>query len=307
MNFTLRDIDYFLAVAKAGRLAQAAEACGVTQPALTKAIQRLEAEFGLKLFERNARGTRLTSAGLRFLEVAQGLSAGYGDAVRLASEMRAQQAGLLRIGVTDTTRASLITPTLAPLIRQRPGLRVALRVGRSDQLARAVRDGDLDMALVPAYEDQSFDCERIKVGSDPLHPVVRAGHALAQRSRLSLADLVPYGWVLSGPNTAAYRAVSAVFSRLRLPPPVVAVETEYSSEAGLALVRSTDLLAMAPQSLLRVSAQSDLHILPLAQLKLTRAVVLLTRTGAACSPLMDAFRDALVASAARQAAAAHRG
>lgn len=302
MDFTLRDIDYFLAVAKAGRLAQAAQACDVTQPALTKAVRRLEATFGLQLFERNARGMRLTSAGLRFMDTAQALSAGYHDALRMAAEMQARQAGLLRIGVTDTTRANLVTPTLAPLLRQRPGLRVALRVGRSDQLGGAVRDGELDLAIVPAYEGQPFDCERVKIGNDPLLPVVRAGHPLALRPRPSLADLVPHGWILSGPNAAAYRAVGAVFTRAGLPPPVVVVKTEYSSEAGLALVRSTDLLAMAPQSLLRATDQKDLHMLPLPALRLTRAVVLLTRKGTAWSPLMETFRDALVATAARLAA-----
>ena len=56
MPLAIRDIQYFLAVAKAGQLSSAAEAQGVTQPALTKAVRRVEQEFGLQIFERSVRG-----------------------------------------------------------------------------------------------------------------------------------------------------------------------------------------------------------------------------------------------------------
>jgi hypothetical protein len=70
--------------------------------------------------------------------------------------------------------------------------------------------------------------------------------------------------------------------------PTVMVETDYSSEAAVALLRHTDLLALLPQSTLRLPEQSDLHVLPIAALKIPREVLLLTRTGST-SPLMHAF------------------
>ena len=293
MNLTLRDVDYFLAVARTGRLAQAAEACNVTQPALTKAIQRLESEIGLVLFERDARGTRLTAEGLRFVDVAQGLSASYADATRVATEVRAQQTGLLRIGVTDITRNSLAPRALAQLLQRRPGLRAVFRIGQSDQLARALRDGSLDMALVPTYGNVPNGCEGITVANDPHLPVVRAGHPLARRLVIELADLQPFSWILAGPHSNSYRTVAAILARHDLPPPQVMVETEYASEAVLALVQSTDLLALMPRSLLQATDQNGLHLLPLLELRIERAVVLAWREGATWSPLMEAFKETL--------------
>ena len=101
MNIGLRDIGYFLCVAETGSLSRAAETWEVGQPAISKAIRRLELELGLTLLERHARGARLSAAGQNFLPVAKNLHAGHGEAQRLAGEMRAQRAGLLRIGVTD--------------------------------------------------------------------------------------------------------------------------------------------------------------------------------------------------------------
>jgi DNA-binding transcriptional LysR family regulator len=195
---------------------------------------------------------------------------------------------LLRIGVTDATRTSLLAPTLSPLIQKRPGLRVCLRVGRSDKLARAVHDGELDVALVPTYGDTSFTCEHTVIGFDPLLPVVRKAHPLARSVKVSLRDLQAYAWILSGINGPPYRLLVALHKKHGLTAPTVMVETDYSSEAAVALLRHTDLLALLPQSTLRLPEQSDLHVLPIVALKIPREVLLLTRTGST-SPLMHAF------------------
>src|SRR6218665_23390 len=141
MPLSIRDIEYFLAVAKTGLLSAAADELGVTQSALTKAVQRVEAEFDLPLFERSARGMALTSAGQRMLGQAHRLRADYADLVLLANEilapqsdlvllaheMRARQSGLLRVGVPAPTAGSRVALALGSLLAQRRGLRVHLR------------------------------------------------------------------------------------------------------------------------------------------------------------------------------------
>src|SRR5690606_37050169 len=107
----------------------AATACGVTQPALSKSLQRLEADTGLALLERGGRGLRLTSAGLAFREHAQKLWAQYRDAVRHAMELRVGEAGLLRVGATGATMDAYVMPALQRLLPLRPALRVQLTQG----------------------------------------------------------------------------------------------------------------------------------------------------------------------------------
>jgi DNA-binding transcriptional LysR family regulator len=290
MNISLRDISYFLAVAGTARLSQAAELCGVTQPALSKAMLRLEGELGLKLLERHARGTRMTAAGQQFLPMAQNLHAGDLDAQRLAGELRARGAGLLRIGVTNATRTGLLAPVLGELIQQRAGLRVQLRIGRSDQLAKSVQAGELDLALVPAYSDTTFSCEHTVIGLDPLLPVVRADHPLARLTHPKLKDLQPFSWLLASSTSTPHRLLNALYRSRGLPAPTVVVETDFASEIDLTLLRSTNLLALVPQSMMSLNEQSDLHVLPLSELKLEREVVMLNRTGVA-TPLMRTLQE----------------
>lgn len=291
MNLTPRDVNYFLAVVQYGRLAAAAEACHVTQPALTKAIQRLEAECGLRLFERDARGTHLTAEGARFKEVAESLSRSYENALRVAADVRARQSGLLRVGFTDATRASLAPPTLAALLRQRPGLRATFQIGHADQLVQAVKDGSLDVAVVPTFGEVPEGCDGIEVGKDPHLPVMSARHPLARRAQLAPSDLVPYGWIHSAPNSAAVRSLRALFAKHLLPPPIVMVECEFPSEATLALVRDSELLAMVPRSLYRSTNQHGLHVAEVRGLEVECAVSCLTRADAQRTPLTQAFRE----------------
>jgi len=297
MDITPRDVTYFLAVAKHGRLAKAAEACHVTQPAITKAIQRLEAECGLTLFERDARGTRLTAEGERFREVAESLARSYEEAMRVAANVRAQQSGLLRLGTTDSTRAGLVPLTLSALLRQRPGLRATLQIGQSDLLVRAIVEGHLDIAVVPTYGPPPEGCDHVNVGADPHLPVMSAKHPLAGRSRLVPADLMPYSWINTAQDKTGFQSLSALFARYRLPAPTVAVEIEYASEAVLSLVRTSDLLAMIPRSLFRETDRLDLHQVAIPEFFIDRSVMCLTRSGVERSPLTAAFCDLLMLQA----------
>ena len=85
-----RDLEYVLAVEAHGGIGRAAEALDMTQPALTKAVQRVEAQLGVPLFERTTLGMRVTQAGAVFLERARRIRLEYEDAIK---EMRGIQTG----------------------------------------------------------------------------------------------------------------------------------------------------------------------------------------------------------------------
>lgn len=295
MSLSIQDVQYFLAVAKAGQLSSAADEQGVTQPALTKAIKRVEDEFGLKLFERGPKGVSLTSAGQRMVEQMRRLQANYADTVLLANDMRAQQAGLLRLGVTDTSAGNRIARVLGPLLQQRPGLRVRIRVDRSDALAALVHGGELDLALVPDYEGQPLDAERVQIASDLMVPVVRAGHPLASRPRISLKEVVNFGWIAGPSHSASYRALQAVFARHSLPSPTVVMDVPFASEMNLSVLAVTDLVTLVPRSFMQHAPDDRFAVLPLPALRIPRTVVLLSRPGSEWSLLMQTVRDELLA------------
>lgn len=294
MALTVKDIEYFLAVARRGMLSGAADDMGVTQPALSKAMQRVEAEFGVALFERSGRGMVLTSAGLRATEQLQRLNAAHADTQILANEMRAQQAGLLRIGVTDVSGEGPVAGAITTLLTQRPGMRIRLQHGRSDVLAAQVVAAELDAAIVPAYDKQPLPGERTKISSDPMQLVVRRSHPLAKQNRIAIADLVPYGWVIGSTTSAAYRAIETVFSERDLPAPRVVLEVPYTSALSAGVLARSNLISLLPSSFLRKTDGASFVELPVPEFRLARSVVLVTRSGSSSSPLLSALRDVLL-------------
>lgn len=283
MNFSAVDITYFLEVVKHGNLGRAAAACGVTQPAITKAMHRLEDAIGVPLFERGAHGARLTGGGHVFVETARRFHAQHGDLVRTASELRAQHAGLLRIGLTNPSADSEVVWAMAELIRKRPGLRFKLTIGKSDALNAAVEAGELDMAVVLVYPSVNFSCVQLAISEDRAHIAARAGHPVFAIPEPTLQDLMPYAWVMPSRDSASRRVVAAVHEHAGMPLPNVALEAEFISDAVLGLIAATDLLAVVPASNLRSAAG---RVLPLQIPALTvhRSLALLTRPQAACLP-----------------------
>jgi DNA-binding transcriptional LysR family regulator len=181
------------------------------------------------------------------------------------------------------------------LLVQRPGLRVRMRVDRSDVLAAQVREGELDLALVPAYEGQPLDGNRTKIDNDPMLPLVRAGHPLVARSRVSLRDVTEFGWMSGPTNSAAYRALTDIFTRNALPQPTVVMEVPFASELNLSVLAATDLVTLVPRSFMQHATDERFTVLPVAALCIPRAVILLSRPGSAWSPLMETLRASLLA------------
>ncbi len=293
MNFSPADIGYFLEIARQGHMGRAAATFGITQPAITKSVRRLEDAVGVPLFERGAHGARLTPQGLLFLETARRFDLQHSELVRSAADLRAQSVGLLRLGVTNPASDSEVVNAMALLTRRRPGLRIKLTLGKSDVLNQAVENGELDMAVVPAYPGVTFSCDQIPVNEDRIRVAARNGHPLLSASALSLQDLGPYGWVMPSRDSAARQVINTIFERAGLPPPHVNVEVEYTSEAVLGLVTGTDLITLAPVSSLRGWAGRVVP-LPLEMLVIPRTLVLITRVNAVWSSLMTDFRDALL-------------
>jgi DNA-binding transcriptional LysR family regulator len=293
MEYTRNDIAAFLEVVRTGSVSRAATHIGVSQPSVSKAIKRLETEAGFPLFERGARGARLTGEGHVFLETARRLQVQHMELVRTAADLRARHAGLLRIGVTSPAADSLAVRAIADMVRRRPALRIQLVIGRSDALDHAVLDGQLDMAVVPSYPGESLGCTTLDISEDLSRVVVRAGHPLTRATHLDIQDLTPYGWVMPAPNSAARRHVFKIFARHGAPAPHVCIEAEYTSEAAMGLVMATDLLSTVPASVLR-GWLGRVQPLPIPALDIRRTQVLLSHPQARWTPLMTDFRNGLL-------------
>lgn len=148
MKPTLRQLEYALAVAEHRHFRRAAEACHVTQPALSTQIGQLERILGVKIFDRNRRHVHVTAAGERILERARACVREADELEDLAAHLARPGTGPLRLGLIPTV-APYLLPALLPALRQSyPDYQLQLREDRTEQLLAKLDTGELDLAFL---------------------------------------------------------------------------------------------------------------------------------------------------------------
>jgi DNA-binding transcriptional LysR family regulator len=246
MPLSLSQLRQFVALAEAGSVGGAARALGISQPAATKSLRTLEAELGVALIRRTARGTELTKHGHTFLlrarsacrEIERG-QAELADAVKQAS-------GPIVLGASPAAAAALLPGPLKLLRRDSP---VDIRIveGMPAATLPRVRDESLDFALGPSLRAPlANDLVAVPLYPNEMAIVVRRGHPLA--ARRSLADLLDSEWITAGLGTASL-VVDDMFTAAGLPTPRWAIRCE-SIPGLIAITAQSDLIATIPKSLL---------------------------------------------------------
>ena len=146
-NLTLKQLRYFEALAHHGHFGRAAEACAVTQPALSLQIRDLEDSLGAVLFERGARQVRLTRFGEDFAPRVRSILRSVEELGDLARASRDRLSGRLRIGVIPTVAPYLLPAVIYGPTQQHAGLHIRLRETLTARLLRELAEGRLDTAI----------------------------------------------------------------------------------------------------------------------------------------------------------------
>jgi LysR family hydrogen peroxide-inducible transcriptional activator len=187
--FTLRQLQYAVAVADALSFGRAAEACGVSQPSLSAQLAELEGALGTRLFERDRRRVLVTAAGEALVARARRVLTDVEDLTDAGRRLCDPLAGTLRIGVIPTISSYLLPDLVKTLRREYPGLTVRWTEDKTANLVRALNEGALDAAVV-ALEAELGDLTREPLGRDPFLLAAPRGHALARSTApATAADL----------------------------------------------------------------------------------------------------------------------
>lgn len=202
--FTLEQARQFVAVAEELHFGRAAERLAMTQPPLSRQIQKLERSVGVTLLERDSRSVALTPAGRAFLAEARRLLAAAERAPTAARRIASGQAGTLRIGFTAGAGFSLLGPLLTRLSTALPGLDVQLEEMVTGEQRRALERGDLDLGLGrPPVDGTRF--ASLPLMTEQLMLAVPRGHRLARGDGAVLpADLADEPLVMHHPLRARY-------------------------------------------------------------------------------------------------------
>jgi LysR family transcriptional regulator, hydrogen peroxide-inducible genes activator len=179
--FSLRQLQYAIAVAEELSFRKAAERCHVSQPSLSAQLAQLEDALCVRLFERDQRRVLLTAAGRVVVERARKVLLETDDLVELAKRVGDLRSGTLRIGVIPTISPYLL-PSVTPKLRaQFKRLTVAWIEDKTEVLVRQLEAGSLDAALL-ALEAEIGDVERDTIADDPFFLVAPPEHALAKKT-----------------------------------------------------------------------------------------------------------------------------
>lgn len=237
MRFSLRQLEVFAAVARGESVSRAARELGMSQSAVSGSLAELERQFDLRLFERIGKRLQLSEPGRSLRARAEALCA---QALELERGFAGQQpASELSVGATLSIGNYLCAPLMARFMREQPGSRVTLHVANTAEIARRVKNFEIDLGLVegeltdPELEVKRWRGDELCVFASPKHP-------LASRRRLSEADLLSAAWILrehgSGTRQTFERALRGL-----LPELTIALELEHTEaiksavKAGLGL------------------------------------------------------------------------
>ncbi len=177
-----------LAVAEYLNFRHAANALGVAQSSVSARVKALEEDLGILLFERHARGVRLTEAGRCFVErIAAGVDQ-LDHAVKTAGMAAAGECGRLRIGIHALIPGSFPAELIGQYREGHPGIEVKIAEGTARDAVMQLRADRLDVAFI-AGKPEIPDCHTRPIWTEPLVAVLSDGHRLAGQSGITWSDL----------------------------------------------------------------------------------------------------------------------
>lgn len=185
----LHQVRYFLAVAKTLNFTRAAEHCNVTQPALTKAVQKLEHELGGPLLLRERNLTQLTDLGKQVLPMLERTLAS-AEAVRTtAREFGRREVAPLRLGLSPSVSAALILQPLTEVSAHVPGLTLEICEASPEGLHAMLLNGEVNAAVMDGLDASGDRIDSWALFRERFVVLVKAGHPFAGHSDIGLEDM----------------------------------------------------------------------------------------------------------------------
>lgn len=288
MNFTLKQMSVFDAIAETGSVSHAAVQLAMTQSAASMALSQLEQQLGQPLFERVGRRLQLNSWGHWLRPRARRLLL---DASQIEQGFRAQHlfSGELQLGISQTIAEILLPGLVCRLEREVPQLRLLPHVSNSEQVLHALISHDLGLGVIEGRCDDS----RMELShwcDDHLVIVAHANHPLALQSSVSLFELEQARWVLRETGSGTREIfMNAVYGKL----PKLNIWREFSHVPTiLALVSQSSYLSCLPERVVSPAVtRGELAILTVPDLNITRQFHFVWRKDSGADPLRDCLLE----------------
>ncbi len=294
MSLDPRQLRAFLAVVEAGSLGRAAEALHLTEPAVSRIVKRLEEQLHVLLFERRTTGMELTTFGHALLPYANMLTTEANQAVEQIDALRGLSRGTLRVGAVASAAIMVLPAVLDSILLRSPSVRVQVFEAVEDKLADALTNNTVDVVLsglIPECEEIVQVAEH--KFTDQYSVIASASHPLQQRSRLTLADLAGWQWIMPGGDAEPRRLFNSLIESLGTVPPAISIETR-SPATIKAMVARTQFLGWLPEPLFAAEqAAGSIKALHVKELTIKRHFFVYRKRRSFTPPLVTMFLEQL--------------
>jgi molybdate transport repressor ModE-like protein len=279
-------------VAAQGSFSAAAAALSFTQSAVSQHVAALEREVGTQLVERGRGGARLTDAGRVLVAHADAILARIDSAEEELAALAGLKGGRLRLISFQSGGATLAPRAVAAFHERHPHVELTMQEAEPSEAAEHLRSGDADLALV--YDHLAVpvlapDLELLHLLDDPYEAILPAGHPLAKRRQVALADLAGDPWVASSDLGGCRRIMEMLCREAGFEPRVAfevdettAVQALVAANVGVTLLPRLALSAVHPGVVARKLAETPQRRVWAARLE-----------GAYPSPACDAMLQTL--------------
>ncbi len=292
-----RDLQYFAVVAEHGNLRRAADAIGISQPALSKTLRRLEKSAGTKIVRRTPKGVEMTAMGNALLSHARRLQLAMDDVLKEVADLNGGRSGLLRIGASFEA-AELLLPSACEIFGQHsPQVVTKITVATNEALIPALRNAELDLIIsgIPKAVDKDFVQERL--WDEDFIVCAAASHPLARRKRVAIGDLAGERWALASATTLSWQQVYRAFADNGMAAPHVVMEANFRL-IRLRAISKSGLIGFMPRwELQQAARQLNLIEIPVKELAWKRTLGVRYRKDAYLSPAACRFIAILKAEA----------
>jgi DNA-binding transcriptional LysR family regulator len=216
----IRQLRYFVAVAQEANFTRAAELVHISQPGISAQIRQLENDLGATLIDRSGRNVALTAVGEVVLAHAKAVLSSVESLRQAVDEMNGLVRGKLVVGMVTACTVQPLFDALSSFHLAHPGVEVSLLEEDSDKLVDHVREGSVDLALIGAAQRAPEDLDGWQVLSEPIVAAVPAGHPLADKDGVTLAELSTHPIICLPEGTGIRATLDQVTASLGLTPTI---------------------------------------------------------------------------------------
>jgi DNA-binding transcriptional LysR family regulator len=254
----LRHLAHLITAIEKGTIGKAADALGISQPALTKSIRNLEAVLQVKLLERRSRGVVPTVYGDVVLSRGRAVQVELRDLINEIQALRAGRGGSLRIGVTQGVGSRLVPAATIRLVEQEPNTKLSVWTATTGELVGMLVNGDIEFA-VASLDRRGSDFRIVEdvLFDDRPVIVVTPSHPLARTRWVQPKDLTKLRWALAGAATPLRRMLDQIFMSENVPPPVPTIECDAALYVKSVLIEG-QLVGFLPRDQITVEEKAGL-------------------------------------------------